>query len=162
MPGYANRIKKAPRGRVRGLSCQSLPLHPGPIRRRLPLPYSDTSIESPKMKHGTGGAPFVMVHRLNRMPQACKACREKKRRCDRAQPCANCSLRQLRCAYVESAYATINDTVRQEPEVSVVSSHDGNPKPSASSAPPPSCVTQLPAQMTLPVNLAFKALLVIS
>ncbi|KAK7216442.1 hypothetical protein V2G26_004445 [Clonostachys chloroleuca] len=54
------------------------------------------------MKRGRDGAPTMIVHRWNRLPLSCRACREKKRRCDRKQPCANCSLRNLPCDYTDN------------------------------------------------------------
>lgn len=58
--------------------------------------------QSNAMKRGRDGAPAMIVHRWNRLPLSCRACREKKRRCDRKQPCANCSLRNLQCDYTDS------------------------------------------------------------
>ncbi|KAE8384763.1 hypothetical protein BDV23DRAFT_176799 [Aspergillus alliaceus] len=51
------------------------------------------------MKRTHSGSPAMMVHRWNRPPLSCKPCREKKRRCDRNQPCSNCTQRDTQCEY---------------------------------------------------------------
>ncbi|KAJ5174464.1 uncharacterized protein N7482_000341 [Penicillium canariense] len=51
------------------------------------------------MKRDNRGNSITMVHRWNRPPLSCRACREKKRRCDRTQPCSNCVLRKISCEY---------------------------------------------------------------
>ncbi|KAJ5609070.1 hypothetical protein N7528_009637 [Penicillium herquei] len=51
------------------------------------------------MKRDAQGNPITTVHRWSRPPLSCHACRDKKRRCDRAQPCSNCVLRNIPCEY---------------------------------------------------------------
>lgn len=51
------------------------------------------------MKRDRNGHPIILMHRWNRPPLSCGACREKKRRCDRAQPCSNCVQRNISCEY---------------------------------------------------------------
>ncbi|KAB8260928.1 hypothetical protein BDV32DRAFT_158597 [Aspergillus pseudonomiae] len=51
------------------------------------------------MKRNHSGAPVMMIHRWNRPPLSCKSCREKKRRCDRNQPCSSCAQRHIECEY---------------------------------------------------------------
>lgn len=51
------------------------------------------------MKRDNRGSPIQAVHRWNRPPLSCHACREKKRRCDRNEPCSNCTLRNIACEY---------------------------------------------------------------
>ncbi|KAJ3546194.1 hypothetical protein NM208_g2123 [Fusarium decemcellulare] len=61
---------------------------------KLPQPYQ-------AMKRNNTGAPVMMVVRPARPPLSCRSCREKKRRCDRNQPCSNCSQRGVACEYAE-------------------------------------------------------------
>ncbi|KAF5710077.1 hypothetical protein FMUND_9700 [Fusarium mundagurra] len=42
----------------------------------------------------------------SRLPVSCRPCREKKRRCDRNQPCSNCTQRNLNCVYENGTRAT--------------------------------------------------------
>ncbi|CVL08780.1 uncharacterized protein FMAN_14648 [Fusarium mangiferae] len=42
----------------------------------------------------------------SRPPVSCRPCREKKRRCDRNQPCSNCTQRHLTCVYENGSRAT--------------------------------------------------------
>ncbi|CAG8923435.1 unnamed protein product [Penicillium salamii] len=53
------------------------------------------------MKRNSNGIPVppTMMHRWSRPPLSCAACREKKRRCDRGQPCSNCVQRNISCEY---------------------------------------------------------------
>ncbi|KAE8355725.1 hypothetical protein BDV28DRAFT_155208 [Aspergillus coremiiformis] len=44
--------------------------------------------------------PIMMMHRWSRPPVSCKHCREKKRRCDRNQPCSSSMQRDIQCEYV--------------------------------------------------------------
>ncbi|KAJ5390243.1 uncharacterized protein N7496_001311 [Penicillium cataractarum] len=51
------------------------------------------------MKRKNRGNPIATIHRWNKPPLSCRECREKKRRCDRAQPCSNCVIRKISCEY---------------------------------------------------------------
>ncbi|KAE8418036.1 hypothetical protein BDV36DRAFT_283328 [Aspergillus pseudocaelatus] len=55
------------------------------------------------MKRNHSGTPVMMIHRWNRPPLSCKPCREKKRRCDRNQPCSSCTQRHIRCEYASQS-----------------------------------------------------------
>lgn len=61
-------------------------------------------------KRDSNGNPIEVMHRWNRPPLSCVACREKKRRCDRVQPCSNCAQRNTPCAYPGQN----SETVREE------------------------------------------------
>ncbi|KAL2862431.1 Zn(II)2Cys6 transcription factor [Aspergillus lucknowensis] len=43
--------------------------------------------------------PMGMTDQWGRPPPSCQACRQKKRRCDRARPCSNCTQRNIPCEY---------------------------------------------------------------
>nr|RBQ83995.1 hypothetical protein FVER53263_12827 [Fusarium verticillioides] len=58
------------------------------------------------MKRNYSGAPIMSTYRASRLPVSCRPCREKKRRCDRNQPCSNCTQRQLTCVYENGSGAT--------------------------------------------------------
>ncbi|KAF4457256.1 hypothetical protein F53441_820 [Fusarium austroafricanum] len=64
-----------------------------------PSPISIDSCLLPKMKLNYSGAPIMSAYRASRLPVSCRPCREKKRRCDRNQPCSNCTQRRLTCVY---------------------------------------------------------------
>ncbi|CEJ56295.1 hypothetical protein PMG11_02506 [Penicillium brasilianum] len=51
------------------------------------------------MKRKSRGDPIETIHRWNKPPLSCRECREKKRRCDRTQPCSNCVIRKISCEY---------------------------------------------------------------
>ncbi|KNG90918.1 hypothetical protein ANOM_000721, partial [Aspergillus nomiae NRRL 13137] len=61
--------------------------------------HSRHPVRSQIMKRNHSGAPVMMIHRWNRPPLSCKSCREKKRRCDRNQPCSSCAQRHIECEY---------------------------------------------------------------
>ncbi|KAJ5103368.1 hypothetical protein N7532_003897 [Penicillium argentinense] len=56
-----------------------------------------------KMKRNNRGDIISLAGRWTRPPLSCLACREKKRRCDRAQPCSNCLQRRIPCEYSGSS-----------------------------------------------------------
>lgn len=58
------------------------------------------------MKRNYSGAPIMSTYRASRLPVSCRPCREKKRRCDRNQPCSNCTQRRLTCVYENGSRAT--------------------------------------------------------
>ncbi|KAF5980682.1 hypothetical protein FCOIX_4705 [Fusarium coicis] len=58
------------------------------------------------MKRNYSGAPIMSTYRASRLPVSCRPCREKKRRCDRNQPCSNCTQRQLTCVYENGSRTT--------------------------------------------------------
>ncbi|KAL5590767.1 hypothetical protein FOBRF1_014324 [Fusarium oxysporum] len=58
------------------------------------------------MKRNYSGAPIKSTYRASRLPVSCRPCREKKRRCDRNQPCSNCTQRRLTCVYENGSRAT--------------------------------------------------------
>ncbi|KAH7234983.1 uncharacterized protein BKA55DRAFT_579749 [Fusarium redolens] len=58
------------------------------------------------MKRNYSGAPIMSAYRASRLPVSCRPCREKKRRCDRNQPCSNCTQRCLTCVYENGSRAT--------------------------------------------------------
>lgn len=45
-----------------------------------------------------------IMQRNKRVSQSCKACRDKKRRCDRKRPCSNCAVRDIDCLSIEDAH----------------------------------------------------------
>lgn len=51
------------------------------------------------MKRNYGGIPVDMTHNWGKPPLSCLPCRQKKRRCDRNQPCWNCAQRGISCEY---------------------------------------------------------------
>ncbi|KAL4946536.1 hypothetical protein BDV06DRAFT_182354 [Aspergillus oleicola] len=51
------------------------------------------------MKRSYSGVPSGMTHSWGQPPLSCQQCRQKKRRCDRQQPCWNCSQRGIECEY---------------------------------------------------------------
>ena len=51
------------------------------------------------MKRSYGGIPVDMTHNWGKPPLSCLPCRQKKRRCDRNQPCWNCAQRDILCEY---------------------------------------------------------------
>lgn len=53
------------------------------------------------MKRNYGGVPVDMTHNWGKPPLSCLPCRQKKRRCDRDQPCWNCAQRGISCEYPE-------------------------------------------------------------
>ncbi|KAI1016402.1 hypothetical protein LB503_010466 [Fusarium chuoi] len=57
------------------------------------------------MKRNYSGAPIMSTYRVSRLPVSCRPCREKKRRCDRNQPCSNCTQRHLTCVYENGSRA---------------------------------------------------------
>ncbi|KAF5982673.1 hypothetical protein FBULB1_4171 [Fusarium bulbicola] len=57
------------------------------------------------MKRNYSGAPIMSTYRASRLPVSCRPCREKKRRCDRNQPCSNCTQRHLTCIYENGSRA---------------------------------------------------------
>jgi hypothetical protein len=64
-------------------------------------PYPSTCFKRAiyTMKRTRDGYPIILMHQGNRAPSSCQACREKKRRCDRTQPCSNCMQRNMSCEY---------------------------------------------------------------
>ncbi|KFH41979.1 putative transcriptional regulatory protein-like protein [Hapsidospora chrysogenum ATCC 11550] len=67
------------------------------------------------MKRSSSGAPVVTTFRTTRhYPLSCYPCREKKRRCDRNQPCSNCSQRNIVCEY-EGRGVITKDNTEQRP-----------------------------------------------
>ncbi|KAF4944822.1 hypothetical protein FGADI_12417 [Fusarium gaditjirri] len=48
----------------------------------------------------------MSTYRASRLPVSCRPCREKKRRCDRNQPCSNCTQRCLTCVYENGSRPT--------------------------------------------------------
>lgn len=91
--------------------------------------------ERRNMKRDNRGAPVMMVHRWNRPPLSCQPCRAKKRRCDRNQPCSNCSQRNINCEYVsfsQTDEAPGPTTLQQAPPTSL------DPTPSLLTATTPS------------------------
>ncbi|KAB8068209.1 hypothetical protein BDV29DRAFT_199585 [Aspergillus leporis] len=74
-----------------------------------------------------------MTHRWNRPSLSCKPCREKKRRCDRNQPCSNCAQRNIQCEYAgqsQSIEAT-SDGIALETGINA----QGRPDLASSAAP---------------------------
>ncbi|KAF7561920.1 hypothetical protein G7046_g2223 [Stylonectria norvegica] len=69
------------------------------------------------MKRNNEGVPLRMIQRWKRPPISCQLCRAKKLRCDRAQPCSNCTVREKACVYAGR--------------------NDGSPEMRESSSPPP-------------------------
>ncbi|KAE8343570.1 hypothetical protein BDV24DRAFT_172593 [Aspergillus arachidicola] len=79
------------------------------------------------MKRNHSGNPVMMIHRWNRPPLSCISCREKKRRCDRNQPCSSCTQRHIQCEYAGqnkhnqfsggqgSVIATDTDHIQRDP-----------------------------------------------
>ncbi|KAF4332771.1 hypothetical protein FBEOM_13421 [Fusarium beomiforme] len=68
------------------------------------------------MKRNHSGEPIMSVYRSSRLPVSCRPCREKKRRCDRNQPCSNCTQRHLTCVYENGSRAANSlesDTLQQ-------------------------------------------------
>ncbi|KAI1041971.1 hypothetical protein LB505_013475 [Fusarium chuoi] len=57
------------------------------------------------MKRNYSGAPIMSTYRASRLPVSCRPCRDKKRRCDRNQPCSNCTQRRLTCVYENGSRA---------------------------------------------------------
>ena len=64
------------------------------------MPPTRPGIET-RMKRSRDGKPIpdAMMHQWSRPPLSCSACRAKKRRCDRAHPCSNCTQRNMTCEY---------------------------------------------------------------
>ncbi|KAL4778545.1 hypothetical protein BJX76DRAFT_132329 [Aspergillus varians] len=56
------------------------------------------------MKRSYVGVPIEMTHNWGRPPLSCLPCRQKKRRCDRRQPCWNCSQRGISCVYPDNSH----------------------------------------------------------
>ncbi|KAH8803694.1 hypothetical protein F5884DRAFT_806245 [Xylogone sp. PMI_703] len=95
------------------------------------------------MKRNHEGGPAMMVHRWNRLPLSCASCREKKRRCDRNQPCSNCTLRNIQCEY--TTHRVSDESV--EAPISAVPSVDAVQYPNTPvtiSRTPPRHVQSLP------------------
>ena len=51
------------------------------------------------MDHRQRPDSMMMVHQWAKPRMSCVCCRDKKRRCDRLQPCSNCKLRSVDCEY---------------------------------------------------------------
>lgn len=64
------------------------------------------------MKRNHLGVPVGTVQRWSQPPVSCQLCRTKKLRCDRAQRCSNCVLRNTQCTYpgMSSTLATAPET----------------------------------------------------
>src|SRR6478735_9253945 len=63
------------------------------------------------MKRSRTGIPVGMttVERWSRSTLSCQLCRSKKLRCDRSQPCSNCSSRNVSCEYASSPMSLPHD-----------------------------------------------------
>ena len=65
--------------------------------------HTGSNLRSARAMNGDSrGILATMLQRWSRPPLSCQPCRKKKRRCDRNQPCSNCSLRSMPCEYAQS------------------------------------------------------------
>ncbi|KAJ5648320.1 hypothetical protein N7490_004692 [Penicillium lividum] len=89
------------------------------------------------MKRDARGNPIATVHRWSRPPLSCQACREKKRRCDRAQPCSNCVLRNIPCEYSGQSPDILSGPESSQGPISTTTSHVAAMRPTNWSEPTP-------------------------
>lgn len=96
--------------------------------------------------------PSGQARRARQNPVSCQLCRRKKLKCDRQQPCSNCSARGVSCQSATRHPTPATSESRRAPpaaetaqfqarleklEAAVFGNHDSRPSASTSSVPPP-------------------------